>query len=570
MENGVLTIRVSTQVIEHAATIAHILRVPQNKVRVMNPPYAGGGFGVRIGCSAKAEPLAGALSLATRKPVKLVYTREEDLTASDTRHSGYITVKIGAKQDGKFQAIHIKGIFNTGAYVSFGVETPGVLGVMGLSAYYAPHKGCYCHSVYTNITPAGAFRGFGGPQGATAIETVVEMIAEKLKIDPVELRLKNIMKVGDPWHIPWPCSSTGMAECLMEGAKRIGWENRGKLKSDDPNKRRGIGVGLYGWLSNSSPFCVDYDNAYVTMHQDGSIQVSVGAPEIGCGSGTTLSQLAAEAIGVPFEIITFPQGGDTAMTPFSIGSHASRTLYTAGTAVVAAAKNLKQEVLKYAAETFEIAIENLDIIDGDIVNIANAATCSGSFNTACSIGPGEKIISLKDLARSSHLLNRQFIGVGQSQPTNAPAMQAHFAEVEVDLTTGMVDVLKIVAAHDAGTVINPTIVEGQIEGGAVMGAGYAISEEMVYDDRGVQQNSSFHTYLLPTAMDHPVVEPVIIETNEPSGPFGAKGIGETGMLPTAAAIVNAVSDAIGVRPKELPLTGEKMFKLLKENNLFVS
>ncbi|MDR2862108.1 MAG: molybdopterin-dependent oxidoreductase [Syntrophobacterales bacterium] len=550
---GNLTVWCTTQTPHPTKMIlSAALGIPNNKIRVLNPPYAGGGFGVRIGCSAKAEPIAAVLALATQKPVKVVYSREEDFIASDTRHSGYVAVKLGAKKDGTFQALDVKATLNTGAYCSFGVETPGVLGAMGLAAYNVPHRNYYGHSVYTNITPAGAFRGFGAPQGTSSIESVVDMMAEKLGIDPVELRLKNIMKVGDPWHLPFECKSTGMAECVKEGAKKIGWESRGKLKSDDPNKRRGIGMGIAAWVSNSWPFCVDYDNAYLSMHQDGSLQLSVGAPEIGCGSGTSLAQLAADTLGVPFEAIDVTQG-DTAMTPFSIGSHASRTLYATGTAVVAAAENLKQEILKYAAETFDIPLDNLDIVGANIVKVDNTV-----------------VISVNDLAVKAHLLDRQFIGVGQTIPSNASPMQAHFAEVEVDLTTGKVDVIKIVAAHDVGKAINPAIVEGQIEGGALMGVGYAISEEVVYDDKGKQQNYNYHYYLLPTAADRPEIEAIIVESNDPTGPFGAKGVGETGMIPTGAAILNAVTNAIGVRPKELPLSGEKMFKLLKENNLFVS
>jgi len=552
------------------------LGIPNSKIRVLAPPYVGGGFGVRIGCSAKAEPIAGALALAARKPVKLVYTREEDFIASDTRHGGYVSVKLGAKKDGTFQAIDLRSALNSGAYCSFSIETPGVLGVMGLATYRIPTMNYYGHAVYTNITPAGAFRGFGAPQGISAIESVVDMMAEKLGMDPIDLRLKNIMKPGDPWHMPpdFKLDVSGMAECITEGARKIGWENRGKLKSNDPNKRRGIGMGISTWVSNAFPFCVDYDNAYMTMHQDGSVQLSVGSPEIGGGSATTLAQLASDTLGVSISEMTVTFG-DTAMTPFDIGSHASRTLFAAGKAVVAASRNLREEILKYAAGMFELPLDNLDIVDDNVIKFTDKVirdeNCGGIGCVLATATNSEVIIPVTELAWKAHLLGRQFIGVGQTIPGNAPPLQAHFADVEVDLTTGKVEVLKVVAAHDVGKAINPDIVEGQIEGGVLMGVGYATSEEIVYDDSGKQQNYNYHLYTLQTAIDRPEIVPVIVESNDPNGPFGAKGLGETGMIPTGAAILNAIADALGgVRPKELPVNMEKMYKFLEENKLFVS
>ena len=552
--NGKLTVWSTTQTPHPTKIIlSTALGMPNSKIRVLNPPYVGGGFGVRIGCSAKAEPIAAALALAAKKPVKVVYSREEDFIASDTRHSGYVYVKLGAKKDGTFQAMDLKSTLNAGAYCSFGVEVPGVLGAMGLAVYRIPHANYYGHCVYTNTTPAGAFRGFGNPQGMSAIESAVDMMAEKLGMDPVELRLKNIIKVGDPWILPYECKSTGLAECLTEGAKKIGWENRGKLKSDDPNKRRGIGVGIGTHVSNAWPFCVDYDNAYLAMHQDGSLQLSIGVPEIGCGSATTLSQLVAETLSVPMSSVTVSQG-DTATTPFTIGSHASRTMYAGGTVVVDAARKLKREILDYAARVYNIPANELDIEDGNIIRNYDSRNC-------------EKVAGIGEFAYEAHLLNRQFAVVGQTVPGNAPPWHAHFADVEVDLTTGKVNVLKIVAAHDVGRAINPMIVEGQIEGGVLMGMGYATNEEIRYNEKGEQQSFNYGNYMLPTAMDRPEIEAVIIESCDPTGPYGAKGVGETGMVPTPAAILNAVHNALGIRFTELPMSEERVYKALKENNV---
>ncbi|MEA4900283.1 xanthine dehydrogenase family protein molybdopterin-binding subunit [Desulfitobacterium sp.] len=563
--DGKITVWSTTQTPHPTRMIlSKIFGVPHSKIRVLNPPYVGGGFGVRIGLSAKAEPIAVALSILAKKPVKIVYSREEDFIASDTRHGGYVTVKLGAKSDGTFHALDLRAVLDAGAYCSFSCETPGVLGAMGLSVYRIPNEYYYGHSVYTNKTPAGAMRGFGNPQAMFPIESVVDMMAEKLNMDPLELRMKNIMKVGDPWCLPYPCQSTGLAECIEKGAKSIGWERRGKLNKPGAKKLRGIGVGVGTHCSNAWPFCVDYDNAIITVQQDGSIHLASGVPDIGTGTSTTLPQFAAEVLGARLEDvnITF---ADTQSTPFDIGSHASRTCYAAGTAVVAAATDARKQILEYAGNLFEVPPENLDIKDSEIyiINQNLGEDCKGSG--VCQIGEGKKTMTLKELAYHAHLRNKQFIGVGRIVPGNAPPWHAHFAEVEVDTETGQVKVIKVAAAHDVGKAINPVIVEGQIEGGVLMGVGYAVSEEIRYDDKGRQIHSSLHKYFLPTIEDTPEIDAILVESNEPSGPFGAKGVGETGLVPTAGAIANAVYDATGVRFYEIPLTEERVYKALKQN-----
>ena len=550
--DGKITVWSTTQTPHPTRMIlSKIFRVPHSKIRVLNPPYIGGGFGVRIGLSAKAEPIAVALSILAKKPVKVVYSREEDFIASDTRHGGYVTVKLGAKNDGTFHSLDLKAVLDSGAYCSFSCETPGVLGAMGLSVYRIPNEYYYGHSVYTNKTPAGAMRGFGNPQAMFAIESVVDMIAEKLGMDPLELRLKNIMKVGDPWCLPYPCQSTGLAECIEKGARSIGWERRGKMNQPGAKKLRGIGVGVGTHCSNSWPFCVDYDNAIITVQQDGSIHLASGVPDMGTGTSTTLPQFAAEVLGVPLGVVSLTFA-DTQSTPFDIGSHASRTCYAAGTAVVAAAKDARKQILEYAGDLLQVPPESLDIKDSRIYIISQDQ------------GEDKNTITLQELAYHAHLRNKQFIGIGRIVPGNAPPWHAHFAEVEVDTETGQVKVIKIAAAHDVGKAINPVIVEGQIEGGVLMGVGYATSEEIRYDAKGRQLHDSLHKYMVLTAEDVPEIDAILIEANEPSGPFGAKGVGETGLVPTAGAIANAVYDAIGVRFYEIPLTEEKVYNALKQ------
>lgn len=561
--DGKITVWSTTQTPHPSRMIlSKVFGVPHSKIRVLNPPYVGGGFGVRIGLSAKAEPIAVALAMQAGKPVKIVYSRKEDFIASDTRHGGYVTVKLGAKKDGTFHALDLKAALNGGAYCSFSTETPGVLGAMALSVYRIPNQSYYGHSVYTNITPAGAMRGFGNPQGMFPIESVVDMLAEKLGMDPLELRLKNIMKVGDPWCLPYPCQSTGLAECIEKGAKSISWERRGKLNQPGVKKLRGIGVGVGTHVSNSWPFCVDYDNAIVTVQQDGSIHLASGVPDIGTGTSTALPQLAAEVLGVKLEEVSLTFG-DTLSTPFDIGSHASRTCYAAGTAVVAAAKDARKQLLEYAADFLKTSPERLEIKDSLICITGQELVGDCAGTGVCQVGEERKSVTLQELAYHAHLRNKQFIGVGRIVPENAPPWHAHFAEVEVDTETGQVKVIKVVAAHDVGKAINPIIVEGQIEGGVLQGVGYAVTEEIRYDAKGRQLHNSLHKYMLLTAEDVPEIEAILIEANEPSGPFGAKGVGEAGLVPTAGAISNAVYNATGLRFYDIPLTEEKVFKALK-------
>ena len=545
--SGEITVWSTTQTPHPSRQIlAHVFDVPEGKIRVLNPPYIGGGFGVRIGLSAKAEPIALDLAMKTKKPVKIVYTRNEDFTSSDTRHSGKVTVKLGVKKDGTFQALHLKGLLNTGAYCSFGTETIGVLGAMGLSVYRAPNMRYDGNSVYTNITPAGAFRGFGNPQAMFAIESTVDMVAEKLGIDPKELRLKNIIQPGDQWVLPYTCQSSGLAECIEKGAKEIGWEQRkDKPSSSSDSIAKGIGMAVGTHVSNAWPFCGDYSNAYVTLQTDGSVHVTSGVPDMGTGTKTTLGQIAAEALDLEMEKVQVIIA-DTQATPYDIGSHASRTLYVSGQAVYEACRNALSQALDYATDYLKARRENLSIEGGNLYR------------------SGEPVMSLAELVYQAHLHNRQFVGVGKVIPNNAPPWHAHLAEVEVDKETGQVRVTKMVAAHDVGKAINPSIVEGQLHGGLVQGIGYALMEEILWDEQGRQLQDDLDKYMIPTAADVPEIKAIIVEAEDPTGPYGAKGVGETGLVPSAPAISNAIYNAVGIRFHEIPITEEKIYKALHE------
>lgn len=528
--------------------LARLFRLPASGVRVLNPPYIGGGFGSHVGTSAKAEPIAAALAIMTKRPVKLVYDRKEDFIASPTRHSGYITVKLGADRDGRLKALYLKAVLNTGAYACAGPDVTAVLGVTNISIYQIPNVLYDGLCVYTNTTTAGAMRGFGNPQGNFAVESTMDIMAKKLGMDAVEFRLKNVMTPYAPWLPPYPCATVGLAECIRRGAQQIGWERRGGKKAGSkPYKVRGIGMAAGTHLSNSWPFAVELDNAYLAIQEDGSAQLAAGVPDMGQGIVTTLSQVAAASLGIGVAQVHIVFG-DTQSTPYDIGSHASRTLYSAGTAVNAAGKDARGKLFAFLAEQLKVPEDSLDMKEGQItVN-------------------GEEKMTLKEAAHLLHRNNRQIVGLGQTVPFNAPPWHAHFAEVEVDTRTGQVTVLRVVAAHDVGRAINPDIVEGQIQGSVLQGIGYALSEQILYDSHGKQVQDSFHKYYLPTIMEAPDIETILVETNEPSGPFGAKGVGECGLVPTAAAIASAVENAVGIRFHEIPMTEERVLSALRESN----
>ena len=544
--NGTLEIISTTQTPTPTKMIvAYAFDLPESKVRVRNPPYLGGGFGVRIGISGKAELLAAALSMKALRPVKIVYSREEDFIASDTRHGGYMHARLGAKKDGTFVALDTTAKLNTGAYCTFGVELLAVCGVCGTAGtYHIPYLRYMGYPVYTNQQTAGAFRGFGTPQGTAVVEACVDKLAKVLDMDPIRLRKMNTMKPDDKNFFPFSVGSVGTNECLDKAAAEIGWyEKRGKVQTG--NKRRGVGIACNTHVSNAAPFCVDYNAVNMIIEQDGSLRINTAIPEIGPGSTTALIQVACDLLGVPFETTTMIFG-DSAAAPFDIGSHATRTLYSVSQVMEDAAAELKADILSYAA--------GKDFLDTD----ASALTLENGI-----ISGNGKEMTLKALAYEAHLKGKQFLVSKCKVPDNSLPFAAQAAEVEVDMELGLVKVLKIAAAHDVGKVINPRLCEGQVEGGVLQGVGWAVREEMTYEEGKGFYNTGFHKYMLPTADDHPEIISILVESNDPKGTFGMKGIGEVGYIPTLPAIFSAVEDATGVRFEEAPLTPDRVLAGLK-------
>ena len=544
--NGTLEIISTTQTPTPTKMIvAYAFDLPESKVRVRNPPYLGGGFGVRIGISGKAELLAAALSMKALRPVKIVYSREEDFIASDTRHGGYMHARLGAKKDGTFVALDTTAKLNTGAYCTFGVELLAVCGVCGTAGtYHIPYLRYMGYPVYTNQQTAGAFRGFGTPQGTAVVEACVDKLAKVLDMDPIRLRKMNTMKPDDKNFFPFSVGSVGTNDSLDKAAAEIGWyEKRGKVQTG--NKRRGVGIACNTHVSNAAPFCVDYNAVNMIIEQDGSLRINTAIPEIGPGSTTALIQVACDLLGVPFETTTMIFG-DSAAAPFDIGSHATRTLYSVSQVMEEAAADLKADMLSFAG--------GKDFLDTD----ASALTLENGI-----ISGNGKEMTLKALAYEAHLKGKQFLVSKCKVPDNSLPFAAQAAEVEVDMELGLVKVLKIAAAHDVGKVINPRLCEGQVEGGVLQGVGWAVREEMTYEEGKGFYNTGFHKYMLPTADDHPEIISILVESNDPKGTFGMKGIGEVGCIPTLPAIFSAVEDATGVRFEEAPLTPDRVLAGLK-------
>ena len=527
--------------------LAEALDMPYSHVTVKNPPYVGGGFGVRIGLSGKAEILAAALSMKCYRPVKLLYTREEDFTCSDSRHGGYLKIRLGANKDGKLVAQDVTAWLNTGAYATFGTDLVGVCGACGtLGTYDVPNARYLGWPVYTNQMTAGAMRGFGSPQGNAVYEPALDMLAEKLGIDPIEFRKMNTTQPGSRNWFPFYEEGVYTTnECLDIAAEGIGWkEKHGKAKEQHGRYRRGVGISGGTHVTNAAPFCVEHNTVTCRIEADGTLLVNGSFGEIGPGTTTASLQVAAELIGTTYDDCRLAFG-DTDYAGFDVGSHATRTLYTVSQALEKIAPKLRAQIFEYTAKVKNVDADKLDMEEGII-------TCDG-----------EKIATLKEIALDAHLNGKMFIVTVNNAPKNLLPKYGQAVEVEVDVETGMIQCLKVVSAHDIGRAVNPPLCRGQIEGGALQGVGYALREEMTYVDGKGFYNKNFHSYMEPSADSRPEIEAILVERPDNNGTLGIIGIGEIGVNPTLAAICNAVYDATGVRFHEFPLTPERVLNGLK-------
>jgi putative selenate reductase molybdopterin-binding subunit len=556
-EDERLFVRTSTQVPYHTRRIiAPELGLPVSKVRVVKPRI-GGGFGNKQ--EMLLEDAAGALALATRRPVKIENTREDEFRSSRTRHAMRIRVRLGAMRSGEIRAIDMQVLSSTGAYGTHGFTVTGCAGSKVLPLYRAKALRFHADIVYTNRPVAGAFRGYGAPQGFYAVECAVDEAAHALGVDPLLFRKNNVIREGDmdPVSValgegghgfPRRMNSYGLVRCIDDGAREIGWARRNPTAGAPaagaaPARRRGIGVALA--MQGSGIAGVDWGSASCKINEDGSWNVTSGATDIGTGADTVLAQIAAETLGVTLDKIVI-YTADTDLTPFDVGAYASSITYVSGGAVLKACEDARRQSLEFAGRMLT----------------ADPATLVAKNNRVTA--PDGRFVTMSQVAlHSMYTEHHQIIGTGSHcSPDSPPPFAAGFAEVEVDTDTGEVKLLRYVAAVDCGTAINPMQAEGQAEGATAMGVGYALCEEMLFDEMGRMRNPSFLDYKIPSPEDLPDVKALLVDTYEPTGPYGAKAVAEVPINPPAPAIANAVFNAIGVRIRSIPLTPEVILKAL--------
>ena len=548
---GKLTVYSSTQLPHWSRHyLAGALDLPLNKVRVIKP-HTGGSFGGRCGLIHGLEVMCSWLARQTGRAVRMSFSREEDFMATETRHPMTITMKTGATKDGMLTANEVTIISDVGGY---GTHYIGVIAdclSTGVGLYKIPNYSFSATAVFTNKSLCGALRGYGNPQMNFAQESQMDIIAAEVAMDPLELRLKNYRKLGelDP-VLNQEIRSNGLKECLEKGAASCGWEQKRLQKPVKGPVKRGIGLSIVLHGTGAGKALPDPAAATVMINADGSVNPVTAAADEGQGNRTVLAQIASETLGIEFEKISVSET-DTETTPLDCGTHGSRQAYGGGLAVRAAANEARQKLITYAVKELGVNGERLQIAEGTIFETAN---------------PDNRIL-ISDLMRKTQIEDmsvcEQVIG---SAAGVAPAMPGYygaiFAEVEVDTETGQVKVLKLTSAFDVGRAINPDLVEGQIIGGAVMGMGFALTEGLLVED-GHIINRSFADYRLLRACDVPQIVPIIVESHEPTGPYGAKGIGEGCMVNVPSAISNAIYHATGVRLTDLSMTPEAILQGLK-------
>ncbi|MBL8165800.1 MAG: molybdopterin-dependent oxidoreductase [Anaerolineae bacterium] len=556
-----LVLRSSTQVPFHARRmVAPLLGLPVKRIRVIKPRI-GGGFGAKQ--EMLIEDIVGHLVIATGRPVKLELTRAQEFMSSRTRHPQTIVYKTGVNKDGKLvsQKMYVMG--NTGPYATHGLTVQTVTGLRGLSSYNCPNKLFECDVVYTNIPVPGAYRGYGAPQALFALESHMEDIANVLGIEMIEFKRMNWVKVGDPLDIAPHLGegeaeitsvpvirSSGLEQCVLQGMQAIGWYRRDdpnwRLDPTRPHIRRGLGFAMC--MHGTAIPGLDMGGASIKINDDGSFNLLVGATDLGTGSDTVLAQIAAEVLGVGVsDIIVY--SSDTDMTPFDTGAYASSTTYISGTAVKKAAEQVREQIKERARLMLKLD-ESSDVVLRD----HHAVAADG------------RAVSLAAIAlHSLHQQDQRQIMATASYVSSEspPPFAAQFAEIEVDIETGQVTVKKLVMAVDCGIAINPITASGQIEGGMTQALGYGHCEEMAYDADGRMVNPALGPYKIYRADEMPEMDVILVQTHEPSGPFGAKAVAEIPKDGVAPALRSAIFHATGVTINHIPFTPERVWKALQ-------
>lgn len=553
---GRLVVISSTQIPFHVRrSLSAALGIPQGKIRVIKPRI-GGGYGAKQ--TANSEYYPAIVTLKTGKPAQIIYSRQETFEAGSPRHPARIDVTIGADKSGKIKAVDMKAVIDGGATGEHCNSVIMAVALKSINMYNKVEAARFRGTaVYTNTTPKGAFRGFGATQGIFALESVVNELAHKLKMDPTVIREMNIIKKGEnairfdvngvknngPFEIMESCE---LDYCIKRGKELIGWDEKYPAKKVAPNKVRGVGMAIA--RQGSGVPGQDMGSANIKLNDDGSFILLIGATDLGTGSDTILSQICAEAIGVTTENIHVVSS-DTDLTPFDSGAYASSTTYVSGNAVKRAGENMKKLVLEEGAKALGIDVAMVDF-DGEVLS------ARGMTKSITLAELGKKLMyAQKHLTTSDSY-------VSHKSPT--PYM-AGFAEVEVDTETGKVTVVNFVGVLDVGTVVNPTLARVQAEGGIVHGIGMALYEEERRNDKGKLMTNNLMVYKVPTRYDIGSITVDFAESYEPTGPYGAKSIGEVVVNASSPAIQEAIFNAVGVRVKELPILPEKVLMGILNN-----
>ena len=547
MEKGRIVVVSSTQ-IPHIVRriVGQALGIPWGQVRVIKP-YVGGGFGNKQ--EVLYEPLNAFLTMQVGgRPVKIELTREETFTNTRTRHSIEYDMEAGVDAEGHLLAKEMTTYSNQGAYASHG----HAIAANGLTAsrlqYACPNIRGEAYTVYTNCPTAGAMRGYGIPQVCFATESFMDDIAYEIGMDPLEFRRKNLIHgyYEDAYLKPIAANTNGIFECLEKGAEYIHWDEKRKAYQNQTGDiRRGVGMALFSYKTGVWPISLEIAGARLSLNQDGSVQLQVGATEIGQGADTVFSQMAAETLHMDISRVHIVTQQDTDVTPFDTGAYASRQSFVTGTAVKECAQQLKQKILEYARTLVPGNVDRLELEDGYI------------------LADGKPAISLEDLAMESYysLSNSSVLTaeVSRQVKKNTVASGCCFAEVEVDMKLGKIKVLDIVNVHDSGTLLNPQLAAMQVHGGMFMGIGYGVSEQLLIDEKtGRPLNGTLLDYKMMTMMDTPDLTAEFVEMNDPMGPYGNKALGEPPAIPSAPAIRNAVLHATGIGFSEIPLTPQRL------------
>ena len=557
MEKERIVVVASTQ-IPHIMrrVIGQALGIPWGRIRVIKP-YVGGGFGNKQ--DVLYEPLNAFLTMQVGgRPVKLDVSREETFRNTRTRHSIEYDLTAGVDKEGHLLAKDMKEYSNQGAYASHG----HAIAANGLTSwrlqYACPNIRGEAYTIYTNTPVGGAMRGYGIPQVCFAIECFMDDIAYQLKMDPLEFRRKNLIKgyYEDKYLKPIAANTNGIFECLQKGAEYIHWdEKRKEYANQTGNLRRGVGLSLFSYKTGVWPISLEIAGARMSLNQDGSVQLQVGATEIGQGADTVFTQMAAETLHMEPEQIHIVSFQDTDVTPFDTGAYASRQSFVTGTAIKECAEQLYDKILDYAKTL-------LPEIDTRDLTLENGWICAA----------GEPALALEALAQECYysLTNSSVITaeVSRQVKKNTIATGCCFAEVEVDISLGKIKVLHIINVHDSGKLLNPQLAEMQVHGGMSMGMGYGLSEQMILDKKtGRLLNGNLLDYKLMTTLDTPDIKADFVQLDDPMGPYGNKALGEPPAIPSAPAIRNAVLHATGVSFHENPLTPQRLIDGFKEAGL---